>query len=94
MQYIKFGSKLYTNRGQIEKHFQGDYDANCEKVVHSGQGRETVTTTGRVQDAALGQHPRGDVTDLNPSPAQPQLCISTNLQQLQIPHPRSEDDKI
>lgn len=46
MQYIKFGSKLYTNRGQIEKHFQGDYDANCEKVVHSGQGRETVTTTG------------------------------------------------
>ena len=60
--------KLYTNRGQIEKHFQGDYDANCEKVVHSSQGGETVTTTGQVQDAALGQRPRGDVADLNPSP--------------------------
>ena len=55
---------------------------------------EKVTTTGQVQDAALGQRPRGDVADLNPSPGSAPVCISSDLQELQIPHPRSEDDKI
>lgn len=35
MHHIKFGSNLRTNKGQMEKHLQGDYDANCEKVYRA-----------------------------------------------------------
>ena len=78
LQYIKFGSKLYTNRGQIENHFLGDYDANYGKLVHSSPGRDIVTTPGQVQDAAPGQRPRGDVTDLNRVLARPRCASQLN----------------
>lgn len=43
MYHIKFGSNLCTKKGQMEKYLQGDYEANCEKMVQSGNVRETIT---------------------------------------------------
>lgn len=57
---------------QMEKHLQGDYEANGEKEVQGGEDRETSTMTKQIQMLGSLQFP-GTVLD---------ECISTNSREL------------